>query len=180
MVVPAFNEAPRIASAIGQIPLWVDSIVVVDDGSTDGTQRVAKQALDARYANASDSRLSHVFAHKTNRGVGAAIRTGYCLARQEGAQIIAVMAGDGQMAPENLPALLNPICDGDADYVKGNRFRDRDVWRVMPKTRLVGNLVLSWATKVRDHHLRILQVVVLANLGLVVLAALFGDPLALT
>ena len=84
--------------------------------------------------------------HDANRGVGGAIVTGYRRVLALGVDVAVVMAGDGQMDPADLPALLDPIADGRADYVKGNRFRRRDVWREMPPTRIVGNVVLSLAT----------------------------------
>ena len=81
------------------------------------------------------------------------IATGYGEARRQGADVIAVMAGDGQMDPDDLPGVLDPVVDGRADYAKGNRFLHRDVWRVMPRCRLVGNLALSLLTKVTSGYL---------------------------
>ena len=62
------------------------------------------------------------------------------------------MAGDGQMDPRDLPALLAPIAAGDADYVKGNRFLHPDVWTAMPASRIVGNVLLSAATRVTSGY----------------------------
>jgi len=62
------------------------------------------------------------------------------------------MAGDGQMDPADLPALLQPIAAGAADYVKGNRFARADVWRVMPPARLCGNIALSLVTRVTSGY----------------------------
>jgi hypothetical protein len=62
------------------------------------------------------------------------------------------MAGDGQMDPDDLPALLAPIATGDADYVKGNRFKHPDIWSAMPKSRIVGNVLLSAATRVTSGY----------------------------
>ena len=92
--------------------------------------------------------------HGRNRGVGAAIVTGYrrVLAHPRELDVAVVMAGDGQMDPADLPGLLDPIADGRADYAKGNRFRHREVWRAMPASRLVGNVVLSMATKVTSGY----------------------------
>src|SRR5262249_5575701 len=138
VVIPAFNEADAIARTIAAVPAWVDRIIVIDDGSHDATFRLANRAwrpgLD-------------VVRHDANRGVGGAIVTGYRRALALGLDVAVVMAGDGQMAPEDLPALLLPIADGRADYVKGNRFLRADVWRKMPLTRIAGNVLLSLATK---------------------------------
>ncbi|HEV3189698.1 MAG TPA: glycosyltransferase family 2 protein [Polyangiaceae bacterium] len=140
VVVPAWDEAPRIARVLHRVPAWVDRIIVVDDASTDGTARAALALGDSRV---------DVLRHGRNRGVGAAIVTGYrfALTTQGGSHdAFVVMAGDDQMDPRDLPGLVAPIARGQADYVKGNRFGDRDVARTMPAVRLLGGLFLSWAT----------------------------------
>jgi glycosyltransferase involved in cell wall biosynthesis len=137
VVVPAYQEAPRIARVLRAMPPEVDRVIVVDDASTDGTAEVALAVGDARVA---------VVKHATNRGVGAAIVTGYaraCEARGGARDALVVMAGDGQMDPADLPALVLPIARGDADYVKGDRFLAPEVSRVMPRARFVGGKVLS-------------------------------------
>jgi glycosyltransferase involved in cell wall biosynthesis len=140
VVVPAWNEAPRIERVVRTIPGWVDSIVVVDDASTDGTADAARAAGDARL---------EVIRHPGNRGVGAAIASGYRRALSidgHPRDAFVVMAGDGQMAPDDLPAVVTPVARGDADYVKGSRFGASGLLRTMPPARLVGGIVLSWAT----------------------------------
>jgi glycosyltransferase involved in cell wall biosynthesis len=139
-VVPAWNEAPRIARVVRAMPEWMDAVLVIDDASRDGTAEVAREAGDARL---------EVLRHERNRGVGAAIVTGYRRAAHlaPGARdAFVVLAGDGQMDPRDLPALVEPIACGEADYVKGNRFGSRDVVRAMPPSRLLGGLAFSWAT----------------------------------
>jgi len=118
--------------------VWVDHVVVVDDGSTDST---------AAHASIIGRPAVSLLRHEKNLGVGAAISSGYRWALVCGADVVAVMAGDGQMAPSDLPALLDPVCDGVADYTKGNRFFDPAVWRRMPADRLVGNVLFSLATR---------------------------------
>ena len=148
VVVPAFNEVRKIAATVASIPDYVDDIFVIDDASTDGTSDVlAAQARDARHATP-----VHVVRHEQNRGVGGAIATGYRRALAAGADVAVVMAGDGQMDPADLPALLAPIASGDADYVKGNRFKHPEIWSAMPKTRIVGNVLLSAATRVTSGY----------------------------
>jgi glycosyltransferase involved in cell wall biosynthesis len=139
VVVPAFNEAREIARTLRGIPPWVDRVIVVDDGSRDATPLLARRAR---------ARGIEIVRHPANRGVGAAIVTGYRRALALGHDVAVVMAGDGQMDPADLPALLAPIAAGRAGYVKGNRFRHAAVWREMPVARLVGNILLSLATKV--------------------------------
>jgi glycosyltransferase involved in cell wall biosynthesis len=140
VVVPAWNEAPRIARVVRGIPAWVDAIVVVDDASGDGTVAAVRASGDARLV---------VEVHERNRGVGAAIVTGYrrAAALPGGPRdAFVVMAGDGQMDPQDLPALVEPVSRGEADYVKGDRFRTAEMLRPMPLARRVGGRAFSWAT----------------------------------
>jgi glycosyltransferase involved in cell wall biosynthesis len=143
VVVPAFNEEPKVAGTIAGIPGYVDHVLVVDDASRDRTFLVAA---------AQGRRGLEVLRHRKNHGVGAAIATGYHRALHLRSDVTCVMAGDGQMDPADLPALLDPIHDGSADYVKGNRFAGGEVWRVMPWTRLVGNIALSLLTRVTSGY----------------------------
>jgi len=146
VVVPAFNEEQAIAGVIGATPAFVDRIIVVDDGSHDQTANEALRHADPRV---------EVVRHTTNRGVGGAIVTGYRCVLAQGDDVAVVMAGDGQMDPADLSALLDPIAEGHADYTKGNRFRHADIWRVMPTARLVGNVALSLATKLTSGYWRV-------------------------
>jgi glycosyltransferase involved in cell wall biosynthesis len=143
VVVPAFNEELKVAATVRSVPSFVDHILVVDDASHDGTfweaVRLRRGGLE-------------VVRHPRNRGVGAAIATGYRRALELNVDVAAVMAGDGQMDPTDLPELLRPIADGTADYTKGNRFRDPSVWRAMPRTRLLGNIALSLATRITSGY----------------------------
>ena len=136
VVIPACDEADKIAATIRSVPDFVDHVIVVDDGSADATAAIARH--QAR---------GEVIVHDRNRGVGAAITTGYARALALGAHATAVMAGDGQMDPADLPALLAPVVDGQADYAKGNRFAWPGGWRMMPPVRLLGSVVLSWLTR---------------------------------
>jgi glycosyltransferase involved in cell wall biosynthesis len=137
-VVPALDVASRIGRVISTLPSWVDRVIIVDDGSRDATSAVAR-------ATGRDG--LEVCTHEFNRGVGAAIVTGYKRALAGDADVVVVMAGDGQMDPADLPALLAPVTLGDAHYAKGNRLRHRSVLRVMPAVRLVGNVALSALTR---------------------------------
>ena len=143
VVVPAFNEADKIARTVRSVPGFVDHVIVVDDGSADGTGRIAAR---------SGRRGLEVVVHEHNRGVGAAIATGYRRAAALGADATAVMAGDAQMDPADLPNLLAPVLAGEADYAKGNRFAWPGCWREMPLTRFLGNVALSWLTRVATGY----------------------------
>jgi glycosyltransferase involved in cell wall biosynthesis len=139
VVVPAWNEAPRVGRVIRRLPHWVDAVVVVDDASTDGTLEVVRSIGDPRV---------EVVRHAGNRGVGAAIVSGYRRALAAGGgrrDAFVVMAGDDQMDPADLPALLGPIERGEADYVKGDRFAG-GAPRAMPLARRIGGGAFSWAT----------------------------------
>jgi glycosyltransferase involved in cell wall biosynthesis len=140
VVVPAWNEEPRIGRVIRAMPPEVDAIVVVDDASTDGTHAAADLPGDARVV---------VVSHRENRGVGAAIVTGYRRAAElagDSLAVFVVMAGDGQMDARDLPTVVRPIADGRADYVKGCRFGWPGANDVMPLGRRLGGEVFSRAT----------------------------------
>ena len=140
VVVPAFNVAARLASVLETMPGFVDDVFVIDDGSADDTGRVAR-------SNVSPGTTVTVITHARNAGVGAAIATGYRAALPHGSDVIAVMAGDGQMDPGDLLRVIEPVVSGACDYAKGNRLAHRDVVRAMPWSRLVGNVVLSALTR---------------------------------
>ncbi len=134
--MPAYNEERLIGRTLASLPEFVDLAVVIDDASADATGEAARRAGGDRL------RLSR---HAQNRGVGAAIATGYRLARAEGADLIAVMAGDAQMNPADLPSLLAPLLSGEADYAKGNRLRHPRA-ADMPRARRLGTQALGWLT----------------------------------
>lgn len=138
VVVPAHDEAALIGATLASIPAYVDAVVVVDDASQDDTASRVEAHDDARVT---------LLRHPVNRGVGAALVTGYLRAFADGADVAAVMAGDGQMDPDDLLHVLQPIVRGDADYVKGDRLSHPEVRRRMPAARYVGNRALSQLTR---------------------------------
>ena len=145
VVVPAFDEAERVALVVGRVPSWVDLVVVVDDGSRDGTARAAAHAAARRRAargTANDGGAVTVVQHPENRGVGAALVTGYRAALAAGADVVAVMAGDDQMDPVDLPAVVAPVLAGAA-YVKGNRFIHAERRRMPFERRLAGRALAA-------------------------------------
>jgi glycosyltransferase involved in cell wall biosynthesis len=143
VVIPAYNEERFIARTLRQIPRFVDEIIVIDDSSRDRTFHEAVSAADSR---------TRIVRHETNQGVGGAIVTGYREAVSRNLDVAVVMAGDGQMDPADLEALLLPIARGEADYVKGNRFLHPDLWSSMPKVRLLGSLGLSMLTRISSGY----------------------------
>jgi glycosyltransferase involved in cell wall biosynthesis len=138
VVIPALNEERLVGSTVTTVPKFVDRIIVVDDGSSDSTAR--------RAFTAGDRRLT-VLRHSENRGVGAAIATGYQWALHQGADVAAVMAGDGQMKPNELARLIDPIASESADYVKGDRLQHPQVARLMPAGRRLGTQLLTAVTR---------------------------------
>ncbi len=140
VVVPAFQEEAHVGRVIRTMPAYVDHIIVIDDASLDRTSEIARRAGDGRV---------RIIRHPSRRGVGAAIATGYAAAlalTSNPEDAIAVMAGDGQMAPDDLEAVVAPIIDGTADYVKGDRFGNEGVRRAMGLPRWIGGQVFSRLT----------------------------------
>jgi len=146
VVVPAYNEETQIGKVIETMPDYVDRIVVIDDCSMDRTSEVVNG-----YAEKQPQRI-HLIRHERNRGVGAAIASGYREAVEKGADVVAVMAGDGQMPPAELVNIIEPVVEGKADYAKANRLFTGEAWHKIPKVRYMGNAVLSLMTKVASGY----------------------------
>jgi len=142
VAMPIHNEEDHVTRAVRRVPEFVDMIVAIDDGSTDQTWQRILQIRDARLV---------ALRHETNRGVGAATKTAYRHALESGADLIAVMDGDGQMDGCDLHRLLDAAIAG-ADYVKGNRFLHTQTISQMPVLRYVGNRVLSLLTRLVSKH----------------------------
>jgi len=138
--VPAYQEENLIQETLKGIPDYVDSIVVVNDGSTDKTR---EKVLEAKKK---DKRIIFLDSKK-NEGIGATIIKAHKEGIENNSDIIVVMAGDNQMDPDKLSDLLDEIIEGDYDYVKGNRFFHTDELKSMPKVRLVGNIFISLLAK---------------------------------
>jgi glycosyltransferase involved in cell wall biosynthesis len=159
IVVPAYNEAGYVGDVIDNVPALADRVYVVDDGSTDNTwSEITNHA--ARRNEEHDGAFGDLIVpirHEENRGVGGAIKSGYQRAREEQLDVTAVLGGDDQMDPEELPRYLDPIVSGRADYAKGNRFSDPDHWAEMPRFRLLGNVILSYLTKVASGYWAIMD-----------------------
>lgn len=139
-VVPAYNVGARIGFVLREIPEQVRTIIVIDDGSADDTAAIVSSCAEG------DARI-HLIRHAFNRGVGAAIVSGYRKALELDAEIIVKIDGDGQMPIAMLPRLIQPLIAGEADYAKGNRFRDFEAIRKMPALRRLGNIALGFLAK---------------------------------
>ncbi len=143
VVVPAYDEERLVGDTIRGIPPFVDRIVVVDDASRDSTVAAVAAVGDPRV---------EVIRHERNGGVGAAIVTGYerCLAA--GIDVTCVMAADNQMDPSELELIAGPVARGETDYAKANRLATGEAWRVIPRTRFLGNAILTLLTKLASGY----------------------------
>jgi dolichol-phosphate mannosyltransferase len=134
-IIPAYNEEKRIGQVIRGAAPFVDRVIIVDDGSTDATSRISKDAG------------AFLVTHHENSGPGAATMTGIEAARSIGASIVITLDADGQHSPADIPALLQPVSRDEADIVFANRFGRRNN---IPFIRRVfnglGNLVTFFAT----------------------------------
>jgi len=148
VVVPAHNEELLIGRVIETMPDFVDYIVVVDDASDDATSEMVQQFI----RKPKWKKKLTLIRHESNRGVGGAISTGYKWARDKDVDITVVMAGDAQMDPDDLPALLDPVVNEGVDYTKGNRLFTGDAWNIIPRWRYLGNSVLSLLTKIASGY----------------------------
>lgn len=153
VIIPARNEERLITPTLEKVPAFVDQIFVVNDGSTDQTRQ---KILDR---HAIDQRVT-LLDHEKNMGVGAATVTAYTKARDGRFDITVAVGGDDQMPMEQMERLMDPIIEGKADYVKGNRFMESDdVFGYMPRVRVIGNTIISLLTKIASGYYRIFDVV---------------------
>jgi glycosyltransferase involved in cell wall biosynthesis len=143
VVVPAYDEEGLVVETLRGIPDLVDRIYVVDDASRDGTGARAQELSDPRV---------EVIRHERNRGVGAAIASGYRRALEEEIDVTCVMAADNQMDGTELEGLAGPVARGEVEYAKANRLVSGEAWKVIPRTRYLGNAVLSLLTKIASGY----------------------------
>lgn len=130
-VIPAYNEVTRIGNVVRDALREVDTVIVVDDGSLDGTAAAAARAG------------ARVVRHDENCGAGAATMTGIEAARALGATTIVTLDADEQHDPRDIPAMLKPIERGHADIVFANRFGKRNS---IPFVRRVFNAIGNFVT----------------------------------
>jgi nucleoside-diphosphate-sugar epimerase len=141
--VPAYNEEKLITGTLNGIPSWVDFITVVNDCSTDNTSLIARAVKDIRVA---------VIDCEKNQGVGGAVIIAHKENIRRGADVLVVMAADGQMDPKYLTGLLDPIFFESYDYTKGNRFEHPEELKTMPKSRLIGNIIISILARITSGY----------------------------
>ena len=145
VVIPAHNEETQIRRVIETMPDFVDQIIIVDDCSTDKTVAVITD-LQKSYPHIT------LLRHSINKGAGAAMVTAYKHALKQDIDVAVRMDGDGQMNPDDLPALLDPVVEERADYAKGNRLFTGEAYQKIPKVRYFGNAFLSLFTKIASGY----------------------------
>lgn len=145
VVIPCYNVSKHIEEVIHSLPQEIDFIITVNDCSTDSTATILENL-------ASTNSKIHVINHSQNQGVGGAMITGYKKSLELNASITIKMDGDGQMDAGNISKLIQPIIDGNADFTKGNRFRDLKALQAMPAVRRIGNLGLSFLIKAASGY----------------------------
>ena len=143
VVVPARDEEALLPRMLAGIPGFVDRVYVVDDGSKDGTVAAAEGAGDDRVS---------IVRHESSNGVGAAIVTGYKQALADGVDVTAVMAADNQMDPADLETLAGAVARDEVDYAKANRLFTGQAWELIPRSRYLGNAMLSLLTKIASGY----------------------------
>lgn len=144
VVIPAYKVSKAVLEVIAGIGPEVSQIWVVDDACPEGSGFLVT-------SKNKDKRVS-VIRHEQNQGVGGAVITGYKAALTNGADIVVKVDGDGQMDTTLIPELVEPIIQGEADYVKGNRFESIESVREMPLVRLMGNAGLTFMTKLSSGY----------------------------
>lgn len=167
VVVTAYQEAEFVGSVVEEVPDYVDYVYAVDDGSTDGTWEAIQRAANAREvvvrpdggtveadAEAPESGTTTVvpIRHRYNSGAGAATKTGYRRALEDGLDVVAVVNGDGQMDTGILHRFLDPIVEGRADFAKGTRLSTQKHREGMTRWRLFGNVLLTGLTRVATGY----------------------------
>lgn len=144
VVIPCFRVKEHILEVLSAIPDIVSKIYVVDDACPEKSGDFVRERCH-------DSRVEVLY-NPENRGVGGAVITGYHRAIEEQFDIVVKIDGDGQMDPSLVRNFAEPILRGAADYTKGNRFYNPYFLRRMPRTRLIGNAILSLVTKISSGY----------------------------
>ena len=151
VVVPCYKVERSIEAVVAGMPEYIRSIILVDDASPGETPQI----LD--YLAKEQPGRVFVVHLPQNQGVGGATLAGWEQAVRMNAEIVVKMDGDGQMDPEYLPDLLEPLLFGKADYSKGNRFHTSDVLGKMPLVRLIGNAGLSFLNRLASGYWKTLD-----------------------
>ena len=137
VMIPAYNEEEGIEATIKKIPRKIEGadcveVIVVDDGSTDRTVEIAKE-----------SGADEIILHPINKGLGTSFRDGLKASLEKGADILVTIDADGQFNPDDIPKLIEPILNSEADFVTTSRFLDKKLEPDMPKIKKFGNKLFT-------------------------------------
>ena len=142
VVIPAYRAEATIQKVLQGVLDYAQWVIVVNDASPDRTGEI----VSAEIERLPEGRVVLV-THAQNQGVGGAVWSGYQQALALGAEVVVKIDSDDQMDPAWIPQLVAPIFSGQADYTKGNRFLHSDQILSMPLVRRLGNISLSFLTK---------------------------------
>lgn len=140
VVIPCYKVESHINNVVASLPDEVDVIILVNDASPDGTRQIIEEI-------AAENKKVVVLNHSENQGVGGAMATGFQEAIRLLCDAIIKLDGDGQMDSRYIPPMIRILESGEADFVKGNRFFDRNHLRQMPAARRIGNLGMGFLIK---------------------------------
>ena len=143
-VIPCYKNPIKAIDVVNECFKYLDLIICVDDCCPLNTGKEIEKYVD--------NKNLRIIYHKSNMGVGGAMKTGINLALDLGADIIVKIDSDGQMPAELIPELIRPLQSGKAEFTKGNRFRSSSVIFKMPTIRLIGNFFLSFLTKLSTGY----------------------------
>lgn len=149
VVIPCYRVSRQIGDVLARIGDIVSRIYVVDDCCPEASGVFVQKHF-------SDPRITVLF-NDTNLGVGGAVKRGFYQAALDGYTYLVKLDGDGQMDPEDIPRLIQPLRDGQADYVKANRFFNPRALKGMPAVRIFGNGVLSFLTKLSSGYWQVMD-----------------------
>ena len=144
-IVPCYRSSQTVTNVIEQCLKYVDLIVCVDDNCPEMTGNIIEELFI-------DNPKVILIRHKRNLGVGGAIKTGVQYLKNLDVEIFVKIDSDAQMDPSQIPNLILPIREGKALVCKGNRFRNAEIIKLMPLTRLIGNAGLSFITKLSTGY----------------------------
>lgn len=145
VVIPYYNAKDHITDVVIKLPDYISKIYIVDDKSPDALPVDDLKGL-------SNFSSVQIIESERNLGVGGATKQGFLKAMDDGMDMIIKVDADDQMDTRYIPDLLEPLINKEAEYAKGNRFRDFKALKQMPKTRKFGNLFLSFLTKMATGY----------------------------
>jgi glycosyltransferase involved in cell wall biosynthesis len=143
VAIPCYKVEQHLQQVVAGLPAFIDSILLVDDCSPDGTAHIVDQLATA------DARITALH-HQSNQGVGGAMKTAFRKAMESGMDVVVKLDGDGQMNAAFIQPLVEALAE--ADFCKGNRLFDRRMLRRMPFLRRIGNMGIGFMVKAASGY----------------------------